>query len=347
MDKVIKSAEFDNTSFWKILKRETSGPNAKIQSIKNADDVKVHDIGDILNVWQSYFSDLCTPKHCPEYDSRHFESVTESVKVWAGMDDSDRFTETDFSFKQVKDGIAKLNAGKAPGADGITKEHLSNAGPSIVKALVLVFKWVLSLEYIPINFRTGIQIPLFKGKGTSLLEAKNYRGITLLSTFNKLFEAMLWNRIRDWWESSHVISRLQGACRRGVSCIHTALVLQETVATLLESHSKVYVSYFDVARAFDSVWIDGLFSRIYALGIRGKTWRLLYKTYIGFKCRVRIHNRMSAQYEMKCGIWLSLFVKVYRVYKFSHTIARRVKSMCYHMPNKGFSVRLRRRRGFC
>ena len=302
VDKVIKSAEIDSTSFWKILKRETSGPNVKVQSIKNANDVTVHDIDDILNVWQSYFSDLCTPKHCPDYDSRHFESVTENVKVWAGMGDSDRFTENDFSFKEVKDGIAKLNPGKAPGADGITKEHLSNAGPSVVKALELVFKWVLSLEYIPLNFRTGIQIPLFKGKGTSPLEAKNYRGITLLSTFNKLFEAMLWNRIRDWWESSHVISRLQGACRRGVSCIHTALVLQETVATLLESHSKVYVSYFDVARAFDSVWIDGLFSRMYALGIRGKTWRLLYKTYIGFKCRVRIHDRMSAQYEMKCGI---------------------------------------------
>ena len=103
------------------------------------------------------------------------------------------------------------------------------------------------------------------------------------------------------------------------------MVLQETVATLLESNSKVFVSYFDVARAFDSVWIDGLFFRIHALGISGSTWRLLYKTYIGFKCRVRIYDKMSNEYEMKCGIHQGGYLSLLKYIAFINTLIERLE----------------------
>ena len=45
--------------------------------------------------------------------------------------------------------------------------------------------------------------------------------------------------------------------------IHTALLLQETVATSLETNRKCLVAYFDVAKAFDTVWIEGLFFQLY------------------------------------------------------------------------------------
>ena len=92
------------------------------------------------------------------------------------------------------------------------------------------------------------------------------------------------------------------------------------MATLLESNSKVFVLYFDVACAFDSVWIDRLFFRIHTLGIRGSTWRLLYKTYIGFKCRVRIHDKMSKEYEMKCGIHQGGYLSLVKYIAFINTL---------------------------
>ena len=61
-------------------------------------------------------------------------------------------------------------------------------------------------------------------------------------------------------------------------------------------------TYYDVAKAFDGVLIDGLFSRLRDMGIRGKTWRLLYNSYVGFKCKVRIQNLHSEWYVMKCVI---------------------------------------------
>ena len=204
-----------------------------------------------------------------------------------------------------------LNSGKAAGNDGITKEHILNAGPSMPRVIALLFNWILDCEYIPINFRRGIQIPLYKGKNTSTFDVNNYRGITLLSVFNKLFEVVLWNRMEGWWTRSGVINKLQGACRKGVSCVHSSYILQETIATLLESNSKIFVTYLDVSKAFEGVWIAGLFFRLWEMGVRGKTWRLLYNSYQDFRCRVRIQNQMSDWYPLMCGIhqggYLSLF----------------------------------------
>ena len=141
----------------------------------------------------------------------------------------------------------------------------------MVTSLTILCNAVRVTEYVPTCCRLGIQVPLFKGKDTCPLDPNNYRGITLLSVFNKILEILLWHRIESWWETNRIISELQGACKKGLSCIHMAMLLQETVATPLETNRKCLVAYFDVAKAFDTVWIEGLFFQLYELGIRGKT----------------------------------------------------------------------------
>ena len=61
-------------------------------------------------------------------------------------------------------------------------------------------------------------------------------------------------------------------------------------------------SYLDVSKAFDGVWIGGLFYRLWEIGVRGRTWRLLYNTYKDFKCKARVHNKTSEWYPLRCGI---------------------------------------------
>ena len=189
------------------------------------------------------------------------------------------------------------------------------------------------MEYVPINFRRGIQIPLYKGMNTSTLSVDNYRGITLLSTYNKLFEVILWDRIKGWWEDTGVIAQTQGACRPGTSCLHTAMLLQETIASQLEVNPKVFVAYIDVAKAFDSVWVDGLFSQLYDLGIRGRTWRILYKTYSDFRCRVRIYDKVSEWYTMGCGIHQGGYLSLIKYVSF-------INSLLIHLNESNFGCEI-------
>ena len=294
----IQSAELDTNAFWKLVKKEKSGPKAKINSIKNTGGKVVHEIDEVLNVWKGHFSNLGTPKTASDYDASHYEYVNKRVDEWAGMNEHDDFSRHSFSLSEIEKGIRNLNSRKVPGYDGITKEHLINAGPTLIEILAIIYDWIFRIEYIPLNFRKGVQVPLYRGKNACTLDVNNYRGITLLSTFNKLFEVMYWNRMKVWWTENGVISDLQGACRKGISCVHTALLLQECIATQLESYKKVFVLYLDVAKAFDSVWVGGLFFRLREIGVIGKTWRLLFKCYQNFECRVRVQSQMSDWYPL-------------------------------------------------
>ena len=165
---------------------------------------------------------------------------TKSVQFWNNENTIDDFTRESFTKKEVKTAIDKLNVGKAPGHDGIMKEQILACGDKLIDILFMCFKWILILEYIPENFRRGIQIPLYKGKNASALDPNNYRGITLLSTFNKVFEILLWSRLEEWWCENQVVSATQGACKKGVSSVHTAMLLQETIATELERNDKLF-----------------------------------------------------------------------------------------------------------
>ena len=203
----------------------------------------------------------------------HFQTVTDAVRGWLNEADVSNFLEIEFSIAEVGDAIRKLNLGKAPGYDGITTEHVRHAGNAIIRPLCNLFNMCIRIEYVPCNFRRGIQVPLYKGKNTCSLDPDNNRGITLLTTLNKLFEVLIWGRLKRWWFDERIVSDLQGATRSGSSCIHTPLTLQEKEC---EGNRNVFVSYFD------SVWIDGLFYQIYRLGVRGSLWRILYKSYMNF-----------------------------------------------------------------
>ena len=220
-------------------------------------------------------SAIGTPKESDTFDKDHFARVSETVAHLNTFNDNDNFLDSHFTCEEVQKAIRTLHLSKAPGFDNVTTEHLVYAGPLMVDFLCKLYNVICDLEYIPICFRRGVQIPLYKGKDTCTLDPNNYRGITLLPTYNKLFEILIWQRLKRWWTDERIISELQGACRSGFSCVHTAFNLRETLATSLESSEHCFVAFYDVAEAFDTVWIDGLFMQMYDLGISGKTWRLL------------------------------------------------------------------------
>ena len=56
-----------------------------------------------------------------------------------------------------------------------------------------------------------------------------------------------------------------------MSCVHSALVLRETMATLMKENHKCFVAFCNVNKAYDTVWVDGLFYQLYQMGISGKT----------------------------------------------------------------------------
>ena len=123
-----------------------------------------------------------------------------------------------------------------------------------------------------------------------------------------------------WWIESKVISDLQGAGKKGQSCVHTALILQEAIASAREKGHKVFVAFYDVGKAYDTVWTDGLFFQLHEMGVRDKMWRLMYRAYVDLKCRVRLGNELSDWYELNCGIHQGGFLSLTKYVAFINSL---------------------------
>ena len=236
INEAIRKSEIDRNAFWKLLKKKRTGRKYEISAIKNDKDVAVYGIDEILLTWKTHFSKLCTPKEDKRYDNEFLQYVNGCINEWMTLTDDSEFLNDTFNETEIRKAIRDLNSNKAPGYDGVTKEHIIPAGDSIVGIIKLITNGVIEMEYVPKNFRRGLQIPIYKGKNRSTLNTNNYRGITLLSVFNKLFEVLIWNRIQPWWNNGNVIINTQGACKKGVSSLHTAFLLQESIAVNLETH---------------------------------------------------------------------------------------------------------------
>jgi len=99
------------------------------------------------------------------------------------------------SLDKVTCAIRKLRNGRAAGPDGIPPELLKCAINPISKALHEIFIQVWRTGHVPSDWKDGILIALYKGKG-SKVDCSSYRPITLLSIPGKVFAHVLLARIQ-------------------------------------------------------------------------------------------------------------------------------------------------------
>ena len=114
---------------------------------------------------------------------------------------------------------------------------------------------------------------------TQYNKRESYRGITLvllISTY-KLFETVILNRIKRGVQLYNLefYHPLQNAYRERLCSLMTSFTLQETIHHFSERNSKTYCCVLDASSAFNTVWQDGLFYKLFNIGVNGRLWRVL------------------------------------------------------------------------
>ena len=211
-------------------------------------------------------------------------------------DNDDNILSDEFAEDEIAQACKILKSGKAPGWDKITSEHIKYGGQRLVIFFVITIN-----EYIPLHFKRGLIVAIPKGDKNQLYQ-DNYRGITLISVIAKLYEKCTMHRVMLWNKDCKVIDELQGALQDNCSSLHTAWLTKETISYNVENGKPVYVGLLDIEKAYDTVWQEGLFYKLFSVGINGRTWRILRKFYNGFKCQVKVDGMLSEEIETYQGI---------------------------------------------
>lgn len=81
---------------------------------------------------------------------------------------------------------------------------------------VRIFNIVFHSGIVPDSWSEGYVCPIYKNKGNPN-DVDNYRGITILSCYGKLFTCILNNRLHTYLENSGLMCEEQAGFRKGYS----------------------------------------------------------------------------------------------------------------------------------
>ena len=148
--------------------------------------------------------------------------------------------------------------------------------------------------------KEGLRCVIHKAGKKSRTE--NYRGITILSVFAKIFEMAVHNRLAFVSEAFGKVDEFNGGSLKGCRTSDNMFILNGLIHRQLLIGKPLYVCYIDFSKAFDVVNRHVLFYKLMKSGWHGRiidTMRSLYKkTYF----RVKHNGQISAPVLDSIGV---------------------------------------------
>ena len=196
--------------------------------------------------------------------------------------------------------MKSLRNRKASGSDGIAGELIKYGGNGMIMMLKELFQLIWDSEYIPERWGEGMIVSLFK-KGDRE-DPGNYRGITLLNVVGKLFNKALNYRLLQWLEEHNKLSESQAGFRFDCSCVDNIFILNEVIQGRLQEGKKTFCFFLDIKKAYDTVWRDGLWYKMWEMGIQGKLWRVIRNIYNVNNSCVFLNGCKSDYFDIYQGV---------------------------------------------
>ena len=159
------------------------------------------------------------------------------------------------------------------------------------------------------SFETGIfpelckvakVIPIFKKDDELLCE--NYRPISLLPIFSKIFEKVIYKRMYQFLTENNLIYDRQFGFRSKHSTNHALVSLIEEINSHLDTGQKSVGIFIDLQKAFDTVNHSILCQKLLHYGLRGNIYLLLKSFLSNRKQYVSINGYDSGELEVTCGV---------------------------------------------
>ena len=196
-----------------------------------------------------------------------------------------------FSEDETISAIAKLKRNKSPGYDIIPAEFVKHLKTFFAKDLTLIFNYMVENKEFPDDWAEGIRNPIFKSGSKN--KCSNYRGITILPVFGKIFETVVLSRLEFVNEAFQKHDRHNGAFKKDSRTSDNNFIIQGLVSRQLSLGRKLIVIHVDFSRAFDNINRNILFYKLKKSGLKGRVIDTLHNMYKKTCYRVKHNGKVS------------------------------------------------------
>ena len=214
------------------------------------------------------------PENTAEFINQFFTNIGPNLakkhkKRWLyfgeTIDDSIALFNTDI--EEVTALCKEINIMKSSGIDELSSRLCKDAFMVLGQQLVHIFNCSLNSGCFPKKWKMAKIIPLFKGGDRE--SVNKYRPVLLLPLPGKLLEKIVHKRIVEYWEEKKFLSINQGGFRKDHSTVSTIADLTDDIFHNINEGLSTVAAFVDLRKAFDTVNMKILLSKLNCAGIRG------------------------------------------------------------------------------
>lgn len=192
---------------------------------------------------------------------------------------------------EVKRVIGSFKSNTAPGWDKISTNLIKSNIDYLAVPICYLCNLSLETGIFPNVFKRAIVCPIYKSGDKC--NPTNYRPISVLSVLSKILEKVVNIRLVSYLEKNKIINTNQFGFREGKSTEQAVLKLTTEITSHLDSGQRSIGVFLDLQKAFDTVSIHILLTRLESVGIRGLALEW-FRSYLSNRIqRVRIGDLVS------------------------------------------------------
>jgi hypothetical protein len=197
--------------------------------------------------------------------------------------------------------LNSLRPNSSPGPDNIHPSFLKRFADCLCTPLCLLFNLSLKQHLLPLDWKTAIILPTYKGKG-SRNSPKNYRPISLTSVVCKVLERIIKTQLTYFLTQSHQLCPHQFGFLKNSSTTDQLLHSTEKWTRILDDNFSLDIIYLDFSKAFDSVPHSKLFHKLSHIGVSDNILKWI-KSYLSSRLQcVRINKAISPWLPVTSGV---------------------------------------------
>lgn len=164
--------------------------------------------------------------------------------------------------------IRKFGSKHSYGLDEVPGSLLSKCTDFISGPLAYIINRSFSEGIFPSKLKAAKIIPIYKHKGKKS-EMTNYRPISLLSSFSKIFEYIMHDRLISFLNHHKIISPSQHGFLKNKSTTSAIYSFLSPLYSALDKGDQAVGLFYDMTKAFDTIDHKILLDKLHTYGIRG------------------------------------------------------------------------------
>ena len=177
---------------------------------------------------------------------------------------------------------------------------LKKCAPSVSKHLAGFINRCMESGTFPNFLKIGKITPVFKKGDSQIFD--NYRPISILPIFGKIFEKILYSRLYSFFVSQSVIYDKQFGFRSNHSTAHAINYSINKILKNMEEKNHVIGIFIDLSKAFDTIDHEKLLVKLEHYGIRGPCLDLM-KNYLFNRTQyTEFQNTHSDHCQIEYGV---------------------------------------------